>query len=1091
MDRIKIGGQKLKESSCRIVSYGNFFLLFLLAVFIFSNAASAANVRYYLNATSGVNIGADGTTNVLTSGSNQIIPPIITALVDNTGTNTGIARSANHPTGLYNHSRWYFNSNYTSPTQIAPNCSGRTSLSGGSTNDKVTVRLYDYDPTTGLKNFIGSSSPITINASQASYNYTISSSAYIVPKNHRLMIQFDFNQSNSGYSARVYAGSQISFLNVVETPASRPNLSSWGNNKTNNQSTAISVNTNEPVRFNATANQSITSWNWSVDNVSQSNNYDNFTTSWSLAGNHNVSVNAININGTSSSISWLITVSVRSPPAITSWSNNITNDQANSLSVSVNEPVRFNAIANQTLTSWNWSKDNITQSNNYDNLTTSWTLAGNHNVSVNASNINGTTNILTWNVSVTEQISGYSTYSVGQRDVYFLTNWTKYSGNPIINNTQIYGGYWPAVAYDENKSIGKWFIFSQTHFPYTQAMELFYGNSLTNLTHITVHNFTQTWEAGAIEPHSLYWNGSAWYLYYCSHKIGVYWEGGKIGLATSTDMTNWTEYSGNPIINLSYGLADPNVINLSGTLYMSVADYTNPGYPIHIFTSLDGINWTDTGLGHGGDYLVPVNNTISSMFFYSYTNAIYASGTIGLYTNYVYLNPQIVAVNGSWENSSLEQLSPVFTKDGTSKVNGSYYLFYFAKNPSGRTQLGYATTSTVTTEPHSKWDLNSTFDNITVNQGTGNIELKEKVSDYISRWRFDGNLFDENRTSANDGIGQGKITYANGLFGKGINFTGTNWILLSNKPTLNIVSNITITSVFNQINNQGDIFTSYDSQASPYPGYGERTYPTSFDFWNGATLSSSTTPAVNNSWTKTAVTTNGSNAIIYINKVLNGTPASSNPVLWTGDKAIGSDSVGGSTFRGIIDDIRIFNRYLTQQELNASVDNIVLNQGSLTAWYDAGTGNETFKFDINTTTPASTNYTVWYARNSTGSYSQLGGILKNKSSLLITGTRHQKTDVQVRLAGNTTATPELISITFYSQAVGGGQNLPNITSWGNNITNDQSTSVSIFVNDPVRSIQPQTRAEPHGTGQWIISINPGIMITSRYHGVQQEHIMSA
>src|SRR5574341_900263 len=83
------------------------------------------------------------------------------------------------------------------------------------------------------------------------------------------------------------------------------------------------------------------------------------------------------------------------PPAITSWSNSKTNNDSITLTVNTSEIVRFNATANQTIITWNWSKDNVRQSNNYDNLSTSWDAAGTKHLSVNASSPGGTSNTIT------------------------------------------------------------------------------------------------------------------------------------------------------------------------------------------------------------------------------------------------------------------------------------------------------------------------------------------------------------------------------------------------------------------------------------------------------------------------------------------------------------------------------------------------------------------------------------------------------------------------------------------------------------------------------------------------------------------------
>lgn len=179
----------------------------------------AIPVRYYHDTTLGVAIGVDGPTNV-TSGTNQTIPPVITGSLLTTSACTGDARSANHPVGLYTHSRWYLTTNYAVATNIAANPSGSAFLRGQATTDTVVVSLYDYDPVSGAKTLIGSSPAITISGTQTAYPYTISSSLYTVPAGHRLMLQYDFNQAAATDRARVYCSATSSYIEVMESPAS-------------------------------------------------------------------------------------------------------------------------------------------------------------------------------------------------------------------------------------------------------------------------------------------------------------------------------------------------------------------------------------------------------------------------------------------------------------------------------------------------------------------------------------------------------------------------------------------------------------------------------------------------------------------------------------------------------------------------------------------------------------------------------------------------------------------------------------------------------------------------------------------------------
>jgi hypothetical protein len=112
---------------------------------------------------------------------------------------------------------------------------------------------------------------------------------------------------------QVYDAYTTAYYNYTEfqvPPAeyAPPAITLWNNDKTNDDSLHITVNESESVCFNATANQTITTWNWFREGVDQSNNFDNYTTSWSVNGTYTVSVNATNANGTSDAKTWTITV---------------------------------------------------------------------------------------------------------------------------------------------------------------------------------------------------------------------------------------------------------------------------------------------------------------------------------------------------------------------------------------------------------------------------------------------------------------------------------------------------------------------------------------------------------------------------------------------------------------------------------------------------------------------------------------------------------------------------------------------------------------------------------------------------------------
>lgn len=92
-------------------------------------------------------------------------------------------------------------------------------------------------------------------------------------------------------------------------------------------------------------------------------------------------------------------------PIIDDWNNSITGDSDLYPVVDNAQSIRFNVSANETITTWTWYIDGVVQSNNYDNLTTSFTDPFNSNVSVIATNATGSSPMLTWYPVVHREMS--------------------------------------------------------------------------------------------------------------------------------------------------------------------------------------------------------------------------------------------------------------------------------------------------------------------------------------------------------------------------------------------------------------------------------------------------------------------------------------------------------------------------------------------------------------------------------------------------------------------------------------------------------------------------------------------------------------
>ncbi len=191
-------------------------------------------------------------------------------------------------------------------------------------------------------------------------------------------------------------------LSAAYTVLGVPQIISWGNSKTNNDSRSFTVNIAENVRFNVTLNENVTQWGWLVDGNPGNSNTDNFSYQFMNSGSHTVEVSASNGSQVSNTITW--NISVNAPPRIPEimdWSNNKTNSRTTDFTINASDSVRFNATADQKIDMWRWFVGGLDQNNNSDTFTNNFGLIGTYEIKVDAkNNTNGTSNPVIWNVSV-------------------------------------------------------------------------------------------------------------------------------------------------------------------------------------------------------------------------------------------------------------------------------------------------------------------------------------------------------------------------------------------------------------------------------------------------------------------------------------------------------------------------------------------------------------------------------------------------------------------------------------------------------------------------------------------------------------------
>jgi hypothetical protein len=322
-----------------------------------------------------------------------------------------------------------------------------------------------------------------INVSSSGANGVRTLSETISPNSNKTF-PFDLNVTTDDYNLvkiKIYynVSSDHKTLDVKAYYPGAPEITPW-NNKSNSVATTLTVNTSEVIRFNASADQPITTWKWYKDNVKQDNN-DFFITSWNDTGAKTIKVNATNANGTSNTITWNVRVTAPSglpAPNITSWSNSKTNNNNLTLTINETESVTFNFTANQTLTSWSWKLKDKTINTSSNTLTYTFNSNGSYKLNASGSNDNGSTKTIVWNINVLEKegkkknatildwypevvdyvyvngtVNETIEYSIKTAEEMAIFNWTVDGGNPETgnesDNTYYYNHTW-----DNNTRLG-------------------------------------------------------------------------------------------------------------------------------------------------------------------------------------------------------------------------------------------------------------------------------------------------------------------------------------------------------------------------------------------------------------------------------------------------------------------------------------------------------------------------------------------------------------------------------------------------------------------------------------------------------------
>lgn len=180
--------------------------------------------------------------------------------------------------------------------------------------------------------------------------------------------------------------------------------------------------------------------------------------------------------------------------------------------------------------------------------------------------------------------------------------WTRGAHNPVLTYS---GSGWESQrvtymsAINDTAASGKHFMI----YTGTPGWDLGLANSTQRDTGWTKYSgnpvldsSSETWHSSRVLCPVLWKEGSTYYMLFAGSTSDMRYH---IGLATSTNMVDWTEYSGNPVMTYGavdtyddYKLIPEDIVKIDGTYYLSYGGNDGTNYRVCLATSTDLHTWT-------------------------------------------------------------------------------------------------------------------------------------------------------------------------------------------------------------------------------------------------------------------------------------------------------------------------------------------------------------------------------------------------------------------------------------------------------------------------------------------------------------------
>jgi len=300
-----------------------------------------------------------------------------------------------------------------------------------------------------------------------------------------------------------------------------------------------------------------------------------------------------------------------------------------------------------------------------------------------------------------------------------------------------------------------------------------------------------------------------------------------------------------------------------------------------------------------GDTAAPVVSVTAPADQATVTGAITVSATASD-------NVGVVGVQFQLDGTTLgaERATPpyTFTWDSSSTSNAAHTLSAVARDAAGN-----RTTATV---------------NVTVSNTSSTL------SGIVAAYGFNEGTGSTTRDSSGQGnVGTlaGAIWTPNGKFGPALSFDGTSaWVTIADANSLDLTNGMTMEAWVNPTVGTGwrAVAIKESSGGLAYALYSANngSRPDGYVHTTNDVGVTGTAAVPLNTWTHLAITYDGASLRMYVNGILvKTTPASGAAAVSASPLRIGGDSVWGEYFRGLIDEVRIYNRALTGGEIQTDM----------------------------------------------------------------------------------------------------------------------------------------------------------------------------